>query len=131
MPTLDLSTAEMRPVDPKDPVLMDWFEKAKRKYPASSFTTNEPQTWVGLYHSGRLLSAYGGGRGKDDSIVVSAAVCEPSRSGLAALALLGIMLRKMAEKHRVIFMVDSTNKRMQYIADHVLGARTIAQVKEL
>lgn len=131
MVALDPTQIRMAEVPCDDLQIQHWFTRAKARWPASSFVEAQPEKWLGMYQGDRLLSAYGGFIGTDGTVVVSAAVCEPSKRGLTALGLLGIMLKGITEKRRVVFMVDTSNRRMQFIARQILGAQPIAEIMEI
>lgn len=108
-----------------------WYAKARHQNKAFSHIERDPAQWVGLFEEERLLSAYGFTQFNDGTICLDAALCEPSKVGLAALAAFGIILKKAAEGKRVVFFVESTNRRMKFIADKLLGARVIAEMREI
>lgn len=131
MKSLDITRIRMEEVSLDNPTLRKWYEKAKKRYAAVPIDAPTPNAWVGLYSDDSLLAAYGATRGTDDSAVVTAALCEPSKRGLTALGLLGIMMKRVSERRKIHFVVSTSNKRMRYIASQVLGAKPVAEVMEL
>ena len=128
-----VNSIRLAPVAPTNAKLREWYHKlvTTERYNPFGYAGETPHYWIGLWSAERLLSAYGF-IGKDDgTLACPAAVCEPSKPGLAALQTLGILLKKAFANRRLLFVVATENKRMRRIVDTVLEARTIAEVKEL